>query len=110
SELLRIFGFAPAAMRIFIAGTSFTLAASQNAVAPSGLIQSPWNVRNHSFLPRRALGSAPVLKITFNSSRWVVFSCVTIGGGYQVRSGHCASIAAYKGVRPLFEASFGLAP
>src|SRR5262249_1622862 len=57
-ELEVILGFAPAASRIFIAGISLAFAASQKAVAPSGLIQSPWNVRNHSFLPRRALGSA----------------------------------------------------
>src|SRR5215813_10304030 len=105
-----MFGLAPAAIRIFIAGTSFALAASQNAVAPSGLIQSPWKLRYHGFFPSLAFGSAPLSSRALSSSRWVVFSSVTLGGGYQVRSGHCASMVANSGAKPVLDAKFGLAP
>src|SRR5437667_12321825 len=102
-----MFGFAPPAIRIFIAGTSFAFAASQKAVAPSGAIQSPWNVLNHSFFTRRALGSAPCVSNASSNWRCVVFSSVTLGGGYQVRSGHCASTVAYSGVNPDLDANLG---
>src|SRR5262249_35015328 len=101
--VVAIFGLAPAATRSFIASISLACVARQKAVEPAGSRPKLLpRVLNHGLLARRALGSAPASNSAFNKSKWLVFSCSTLGAGYCVRAAYRESIVAQSGINPSF--------